>query len=110
MPTNEQNGMTDAEIFYSSDKSVRSGFEPAIKDAFGMVGDVQGWTPVQREEMLTELSHNLNDARLSNGEASILMSHIAAFSKAPPTDEQVWDMEMESRKALREQYGSDVEA
>lgn len=95
-----------ASLFYGDDAPVLSRYRPAIDDSLGLVSDVAGWTEQERTAHTLSLSHAFNDAKLSAGEASIVASNIAQYSKAAPDEETVRGWEIESRRALREQYGT----
>jgi hypothetical protein len=114
MSDSQADGMTpeqsDADVFYGGDASIRSNYEPAIKHDVGRIGDARAWTSEQRDEALATFSRAFHDAKLSSSEASIITGHLAATVKEPPDQETVDGWAAESRRMLRERYGSDAEA
>lgn len=82
-----------------------------LKESFDRLSDLTGMSAAERDATLRELAEVFDDARIRpDADASRLHSLMVTHTTTPPTDEQVQAWTVESRRYLRERFGSEADA
>lgn len=105
-PHTDENRPAMSDVFYSSDKSLASSYGPKLTDSVNQLGDAHGWTDEERSAHTLEFARMSHASRVNPGPAAQIYALIAKHVLEPADDITKQQWSQESRRHLREKYGS----
>lgn len=94
-----------ADALYGDPAIVGKTYELSMQDSVNRMTDHLGWSEQQRTEHVQAVALAFQDARIPPGPAGTLHSLISQYSTEPADDATMKGWAVETRRALREQYG-----
>jgi len=101
--------ISEADLFFRSDESVVSGYEPSLADSFHQLQDSTGMSAAETKSLLTETSQFFYGAGINSEFASKLHGQIVQHIQRPPDNPTFNQWQTESRQHLREKYPDDAD-
>lgn len=93
--------------FFDNDESLRKALHSRLKPNYDRLQDHEGMSTESRIKNETATARFLSDAQLSHLESDRLHSQITHHLLEPPDDATVQQWTIESRRLLREKYGTE---